>query len=78
MNALVFYQGDKPENDEILNNYIRESEEQSKHGSLLDLIRVPHLRKATVLSNTALMLALPFFSLLLTSTYFLEEIGISK
>ncbi|KAE9547474.1 hypothetical protein FO519_009313 [Halicephalobus sp. NKZ332] len=55
MNALVFYQGDKPENDEILNNYIRESEEQSKHGSILDLIRVPHLRKALILSNAALI-----------------------
>jgi hypothetical protein len=78
MKSLVYYQGDKPENEDILNNYCLECKEQQQKGSLLELFTIPYLRKAVILGNCGNMLCLPLFALLLTSTYFLEEVQFSE
>uniref|UniRef100_A0A914E2U4 Major facilitator superfamily (MFS) profile domain-containing protein n=1 Tax=Acrobeloides nanus TaxID=290746 RepID=A0A914E2U4_9BILA len=75
--SLVFYQGDQPTNDEILDEFIYETKnEPDAKGSLSDLLFVPYLRKALLLANAMLVLTVPFFAILLSSTYFLMEIDI--
>uniref|UniRef100_A0A914YQF6 Major facilitator superfamily (MFS) profile domain-containing protein n=1 Tax=Panagrolaimus superbus TaxID=310955 RepID=A0A914YQF6_9BILA len=76
LKSLTFYQGEKSENEEILDNYLSEANEQSDTPSLLDLVKIPHLRKSVIIGNASLMLVLPFFSILLSSTYFMEKVGI--
>ncbi|CAJ0951971.1 unnamed protein product, partial [Mesorhabditis belari] len=77
MKSLEFYQGVKEENDQILNGYLSERKEEEEKSSYFDLFTQPHLRKALILGNASLILALPFFSFLLSSTYFMGKIGIS-
>ncbi|CAJ0953623.1 unnamed protein product, partial [Mesorhabditis belari] len=74
--ALEFYQGKKPENEKILDEYLDECKEEKEKKSLSNLFTVPHLRKALFLGNICLFLQLPYFSFLLSSTYLMNQIGV--
>lgn len=78
--SLCFYQGDTPRNDLVLSEYQFESSEtvESTKARLWDLILVPYLRQAMLLTFMVLTLCLPFYPILQCSTTFLRLMSIDE
>uniref|UniRef100_A0A914Q570 Major facilitator superfamily (MFS) profile domain-containing protein n=1 Tax=Panagrolaimus davidi TaxID=227884 RepID=A0A914Q570_9BILA len=81
LKSLEFFQGKKLENGLILEQYLREAESEPTNkdgGTMTDLFKVWYLRKALILSLGVLVLTLPFFAILQSSTHFFLFIQLPK
>lgn len=72
MRSLEFFQGVQKENDALLDEYLCESKEEGdiKQGNLKEIVTTWHLRNAAILSCMVLILTLPFYPILQSSTFF--------
>ncbi|KAI6196244.1 Solute carrier family 2, facilitated glucose transporter member 1 [Aphelenchoides besseyi] len=78
--SLRFFQGDKKENDRILDDFMREGtlDEHKKRSSIREVLSTWHLRFAVFLACAVLVLTLSFYPILQSSTRFFEHIGIES
>lgn len=72
LKSLEFFQGEKKENESLLDEYAREAECEgdTKRSSLKELLTTWHLRQAVILASMVLVLSLPFYPVLQSSTLF--------
>ncbi|PAV56099.1 hypothetical protein WR25_15911 [Diploscapter pachys] len=78
LKSVEFFQGVKAENERVLVEYEREKiqETSSKKSSFRDVFVSWHVRQAILLSCAALVLTLPFYPILQSSTYIFNQSGI--
>ncbi|KAI6227569.1 Solute carrier family 2, facilitated glucose transporter member 3 [Aphelenchoides fujianensis] len=77
--SLAFYQGDKVQNELILEEYQTEAKEENMSDARMsELFTVPYLRQAMILTFMVLTLCLPFYPILQSSTSFLILVGIPE
>ncbi|KAI6178978.1 Solute carrier family 2, facilitated glucose transporter member 1 [Aphelenchoides besseyi] len=78
--SLRFFQGDKKENDRILDDFMREGtlDEHKKRSSIREVLSTWHLRFAVFLACAVLVLTLSFYPILQSSTRFFEHIEIES
>lgn len=78
--SVRFYHGSDSDVDTVIKEIMLEAEEEEQitttWNSVKELFTEPHLRRAILLSIAALQNTVALWSLLLSSTYFLEEIGL--
>ncbi|KAI6171238.1 Solute carrier family 2, facilitated glucose transporter member 1 [Aphelenchoides bicaudatus] len=77
MESLIYFQGKKEENAELIQNYDQESDHLvHKHAAnLKELFKAPHLRFTILITLVLFVLTLPFYAVLQASTFMLEKIG---
>ncbi|CAD5211010.1 unnamed protein product [Bursaphelenchus okinawaensis] len=78
LESLQFFQGDKKENEQLLDAFLQEAthDNTKKRSSIKEVVRTWHLRFAVVLACTVLILTVPFYPFLQSSTLFFRHIGI--
>ncbi|WKX94938.1 hypothetical protein Q1695_011857 [Nippostrongylus brasiliensis] len=81
--SVRFYHGSDCDVDKVITEIILESESHETQtattwSSIKELFTEPHLRRAILLSISALQNTVALWSMLLSSTYFLEEIGLDR
>ncbi|KAE9418406.1 hypothetical protein Angca_009616, partial [Angiostrongylus cantonensis] len=81
--SLRFYHGSGSDVNEVMKEMVKEAEDEMERvaascGSVKEIFTEPHLRRAALLSISALQNTVAFWSMLLSSTYFLEEIGLHQ
>ncbi|KJH47908.1 transporter, major facilitator family protein [Dictyocaulus viviparus] len=79
--SIRFYHGIDCDVDTVIKEIIMEAEGEvesatASWNSIKEIFIEPHLRRAVLLSISALQNTVPLWSMLLSSTYFLEEIGL--
>lgn len=79
LSSLKFYQGIQDQDaNSVLTSYRQEQKNESpEHNSLISIFRVSHLRKAMILSIMVMVLTMPFYPILQSSTYILLNLGVS-
>ncbi|TMS35849.1 hypothetical protein L596_003152 [Steinernema carpocapsae] len=72
LKSLEFFQGAKKENEKLLEDYLREAnnDDSSKRSSIKEIFTTWHLRHAVFLACAVLVLTLSFYPILQSSTYF--------
>ena len=80
MKSLEFFQGEKKENEKLLDDFLREGshEDHQKQSSIKELMTTWHLRHAVLLSCAVLVLTLSFYPILQSSTLFFQSIDIEN
>ncbi|KAK5985385.1 Membrane transporter, partial [Trichostrongylus colubriformis] len=80
--SVRFYHGSDCDVDLVIKEIILEAEDETETAtswkSAKELFTEPHLRRAILLSISALQNTVALWSMLLSSTYFLEEIGLDQ
>ncbi|XGW09584.1 hypothetical protein V3C99_011678 [Haemonchus contortus] len=80
--SVRFYHGSDCDVDTVIKEIILEAEDETQTAlswkSVKELFTEPHLRMAILLSISALQNTVGLWSMLLSSTYFLEEIGLDE
>ncbi|KAK6053081.1 hypothetical protein COOONC_09412, partial [Cooperia oncophora] len=80
--SVRFYHGSDCDVDTVIKEIILEAEDETETAtswkSAKELFTEPHLRRAVLLSISALQNTVALWSMLLSSTYFLEEIGLDQ
>uniref|UniRef100_A0A915DEG4 Major facilitator superfamily (MFS) profile domain-containing protein n=2 Tax=Ditylenchus dipsaci TaxID=166011 RepID=A0A915DEG4_9BILA len=77
LKSLTYFQGPRAENEQILDDYHQEAKnDPMEEGSMLSLLKVPHLRKALILGFLMMVPTLPFYPILQCSTYFFQQINL--
>uniref|UniRef100_A0AC34Q7L8 Major facilitator superfamily (MFS) profile domain-containing protein n=1 Tax=Panagrolaimus sp. JU765 TaxID=591449 RepID=A0AC34Q7L8_9BILA len=79
LKSLEFFQGEKKENEKLLDDFLMEDHEgHEKQSSIKELLTTWHLRRAILLSCAVLVLTLSFYPILQSSTYFFQSITIES
>lgn len=80
LKSLEFFQGVKKENESLLDEYTREAEVDgdSKRSSVREVLSTWHLRQAVILASMVLVLSLPFYPVLQSSTLFFTKANITN
>jgi MFS family permease len=80
LKSLEFFQGEKKENEQMLDEFIVEGshEDHEKQSSIKELLTTWHLRRAVLLASATLVLTLSFYPILQSSTFFFQYIHISS
>lgn len=80
LKSLNYFQGKKTENDQILNDFMKEStlDDHTKRSSLKEVLSSFHLRFAVLLACCVLVLTLPFYPVLTYSKSMFEYIKIDR
>uniref|UniRef100_A0AC35U7L8 MFS domain-containing protein n=1 Tax=Rhabditophanes sp. KR3021 TaxID=114890 RepID=A0AC35U7L8_9BILA len=79
LKSLNFFQGTHKENENILDDYTAELSDDTSEGesSMTEIFKTPQLRKAVFLGVCVMVLTLPFYPILQSSTYFLLHAKLS-
>ncbi|CAD6198471.1 unnamed protein product [Caenorhabditis auriculariae] len=81
LDSLRFYQGHLPDQALLLDTMAQrgkdDKQEDPTESGIVHLFRTPHLRRAFLLSVSALILTLPFYPILQSSTFFFTDMGVS-
>lgn len=72
--SIKFFQGEQADVQIIINNIKKESDEEDTNSSFKEILTTQHLKKAVIVSSFALLNTVAFWSLLLSSTYFLQQV----
>ncbi|KAI6184727.1 Solute carrier family 2, facilitated glucose transporter member 1 [Aphelenchoides bicaudatus] len=80
LKSLQYYQGEKKENDRILDDFMREStlDDAKKRSSIREVLSTWHLRFAVLLALAVLVQTLSYYPILNSSTKFFEHIGVDS
>ncbi|KAL6736301.1 hypothetical protein Aduo_006669 [Ancylostoma duodenale] len=80
--SVRFYHGSDSDVDTVLKEIVMEAEDESEAvaswKSIKEIFTEPHLRRAVILSISALQNTVALWSMLLSSTYFLEQIQLDQ
>ncbi|KHJ88366.1 hypothetical protein OESDEN_11841 [Oesophagostomum dentatum] len=79
--SVHFYHGRDANADMVLKEFVlecQEGEEEASWKSIKEIFTEPHLRRAVILSVSALQNTVALWSMLLSSTFFLEEIQLDE
>lgn len=78
LKSLEFFQGRKKENETLLDEYAKEAEGENdcKTSSINEILTTWHLRQAVILAIFVLVLSLPFYPVLQSSTFFFTKANI--
>ncbi|KAI6233964.1 Solute carrier family 2, facilitated glucose transporter member 1 [Aphelenchoides fujianensis] len=85
MKSLVFFQGEKDDNEAILDHFLLEAEKKADapeqphmvhSATTRELFTTPYLRFTMILACVEFVFMLPFFPILQSSTFFFEQTGI--
>ncbi|KAH7703674.1 Protein Y39E4B.5 [Aphelenchoides avenae] len=80
LKSLHFFQGEKKENEQLLDVFEKEaqSDAKQKRSSLKELWHTWYLRHVVIVATVVNVLSLSFFTMLQSSTHFLLGIGIEQ
>ncbi|KAK6738648.1 hypothetical protein RB195_020641 [Necator americanus] len=80
--SVRFYHGSDSDVDMVLKEIVMEAEDETQAvaswSSIKEIFTEPHLRRAVILSISALQNTVALWSMLLSSTYFLEQIDLDE
>ncbi|KAJ1346793.1 hypothetical protein KIN20_001694 [Parelaphostrongylus tenuis] len=79
--SVIFYHGSDNDLDTVIKEIVMEAEMEpvaASWSSISEVLKEPYLKRAMLLSISALQNTVPLWSMLLSSTYFLEEIGLDQ
>uniref|UniRef100_A0A0N5A854 MFS domain-containing protein n=1 Tax=Syphacia muris TaxID=451379 RepID=A0A0N5A854_9BILA len=79
LKSLNFFQGEKKENDALLDRFSEENKEEAdlKRSSVKEVVTTWYLLKAVILGVLVIVLSLSFFPVLQSSTYFFKKANIT-
>jgi MFS family permease len=80
LESLEFFQGEKKENERLLDDYLREAthDDRGHKSSIKEVVTTWYLRHAVILACCVLILTLSFYPILQSSTYFFQSIDIDR